>query len=196
MDSDREPRIERRGRPDRRRRPANPWGAFLGRRCRRHHRRATDAHRSIFADRYSARDFLLIVLLLVMTIADGLITLDLLDAECEEANPLMSYLLERGHMAFVLGKYILTAVGLPFVIAFKDYRLFRTRFRVGYVLPVFVALYLLLLSYQAVLMRGRDYIPSPRDPARSNRPAASTGARWNGPTPGANAPRTSGGGMP
>ena len=44
----------------------------------------------------------------------------------------MAHLLGRGHHAFLAGKYILTAAGLPFLVVFKNYRLFGTRFRVGY----------------------------------------------------------------
>jgi hypothetical protein len=167
----REPFVERRGRPDRRNRPTSPWDVFLGRRRRRYYRRATDDRRLVFVDRSSAWVFLLILLLLVMTIADGLITLDLLETGCEEANPLMRYLIERGQMAFLLGKYILTAIGLPFLIAFKNHRLFRTRFRVGYIIPVFVSLYFVVLYYQMGLIRERDYFQQVRTLAQSSRPS-------------------------
>ncbi len=167
-----EPRVERRNRPDRRDRPTSPWDALFGRRRRGRHRRATDDRRLVFVDRSSAWVFLLILLLLIMTIVDGLITLDLLDTGCEEANPLMRYLLERGQMAFLLGKYILTAIGLPFLIAFKNHRLFRTRFRVGYLIPAFVSLYFLLLYYQVGLIRERDYFQHLRTLDLSSGPAA------------------------
>jgi hypothetical protein len=166
-----EPRVERRNRSDRRDRQTSPWDAFFGRRRRGRHRRATDDRRLVFVDRSSVWVFLLILLLLIMTIVDGLITLDLLDADCEEANPVMKYLLERGSMAFLLGKYVLTAIGLPFLIAFKNHRLFRTRFRVGYLIPVFVSLYFLLLYYQVGLIRERDYFQHLRTLDRSNGPA-------------------------
>jgi hypothetical protein len=171
QDPERAPLVERRGLPDRRNRPTSPWDVFLGRRRRRYYRRATDDRRHVFVDRSSAWVFLLILLLLIMTIADGLITLDLLETGCEEANPLMRYLIEHGHMAFLLGKYILTAIGLPFLIAFKNHRLFRTGFRVGYLIPVFVSLYFLLLYYQVGLIREREYIQQFRTLAQSSRPS-------------------------
>ena len=94
----------------------------------------------------------MVVLLLTLTIVDGVITLLLLDAGCKEANPVMSYLLRKGHVHFILGKYILTAVGLPFLLMFKNFRLFRSGFRAGYLLPVFVGLYVVLLGYQLWLL--------------------------------------------
>jgi hypothetical protein len=73
-------------------------------------------------------------------------------AECEEANPVMRYVMSKGNEAFMLGKYVLTAAGLPVLLIFKNFYLFRTRFRVGYLLPIFVAMYVALLSYEAWLL--------------------------------------------
>jgi hypothetical protein len=190
-----QPRVERRNRTDRRDRPTSPWDAFFGRRRRGGYRRATDDRRLVFVDRSPAWVFLLILLLLIMTIVDGLITLDLLESDCEEANPLMKYLLERGNMAFLLGKYVLTAIGLPFLIAFKNHRLFRTRFRVGYLIPVFVSLYFLLLYYQLGLIREREYFQQLRTVDRSSRPAGRSNAPSAAPEP-ASSPRAGEGAVP
>ena len=100
----------------------------------------------------------MVLLLLGMTIADGLITLDLIENECEEVNPVMRWLLDQGHVPFLAGKYVLTASGLPFLVAFENRPLFRTRFRTGYVLPIFVTLYMLLLYYQVGMLREREYL--------------------------------------
>ncbi len=140
--------------PDRRKRPTSPWDAlrFGGRRMRA---RRTEEHcRHYFVDRFSGAMFALVVGLLVFTLVDGVITLHLLDADCEEMNPVMEYLLGKGLMPFLFGKYILTAAGLPLLLVFKNYYLFRTPFRVGYLIPVFVGLYLILLGYQVSLLQG------------------------------------------
>ena len=89
-------------------------------------------------------------------------TLLLLGTGCEEINPAMGYLLRRGPLHFLLGKYALTTAGLPFLLIFRNFHLFRTRFRVGYLIPVFVGLYLILLGYQIALMNAPD------DPIRSD----------------------------
>jgi hypothetical protein len=142
------------GRTDRRRRPTSPWDALRQRgrrvRARRDHERDLDH----FVDRIDGRTFFLAVLLLVLTLTDGAITLLLLDAGCEEINPAMSYLLSRGPLYFLLGKYALTTAGLPFLLIFRHFTLFRTRLRVGHLLPVFVAMYLVLLGYQFALMQA------------------------------------------
>ena len=43
-------------------------------------------------------------------------------------------------------------VGLPLLLIFKNYYLFGTRFRVGYLIPLIVVMYLVLIGYQLVLM--------------------------------------------
>lgn len=143
---------ETRVRRDRRRRPTSPWDAFRpgGRRIR--NRRIEERQQPYFVDQLDPPTFILAVLLLVLTIVDGTITLLLLGADCEELNPAMGYLLQRGPLYFLLGKYALTIAGLPFLLIFRNFTLFRSRFRVGYLLAVFVALYLVLLGYQIALM--------------------------------------------
>jgi hypothetical protein len=137
-----------RDRPDRRKRPTSPLGALRTTGRRKAPRRGEDRAGNYFVDRFDAVTLAMIVGLLGLTITDGVLTIELLDRNSEEINPLMAHLLGRGHHAFLAGKYILTAAGLPFLVVFKNYRLFRTRIRIGYLFPAFITLYLLLLSYQ------------------------------------------------
>lgn len=111
-------------------------------------RRAGEKARPYLVDRVSWPVFVLAVLLLVLTLVDGLITVELLDHGCEEANPVMRFLLERGTWAFFAGKYLLTAVFLPVALVMNQYRLFGTRFRVGHFIPIVAGLYLILIAYQ------------------------------------------------
>ena len=136
---------------DRRRKPTSVWAAFRpgGRRTRQ--RRREEHRQPYFVDRFPPTTFLLILVLLFSTVADGVMTVLLLDADCAELNPLMGYLLKQGLGPFFLGKYALTVAGLPFLLVFKNHYLFRTRFRVGYLIPVFVLLYACLLAYQLYL---------------------------------------------
>jgi Domain of unknown function (DUF5658) len=147
-------RTEFRG-PDRRRRPTRPWDVFLGYRRRQASRRAEDDAKPQFADRFPRSSFWFAVLLLVLTIADGVITLVLLDSGCEEVNPLMRYFLRQGPMAFLWGKYLITAAFIPLTLSLNRSLVFGRRFRVGDLLPVFVLLYLALILYQLTLLKLR-----------------------------------------
>ena len=106
-----------------------------------------------FVDRFGATTLALIVALLGLTIADGVLTIELLDLNSEEVNPIMAHLLGRGAFDFLMGKYILTAAGLPLLVVYQHYPLFRSRFRVGWLLPLFVGLYLVLLFHQWNLLQ-------------------------------------------
>ncbi len=111
-------------------------------------RREEERRGAYFVDRFDAMTLAMIVSLLALTILDGVLTIELLDTNSEEVNPFMAHLLTRGNNAFFLGKYLLTALGLPFIVVFKYYPMFGTRFRVGFLIPVFVGLYLALVFYQ------------------------------------------------
>jgi hypothetical protein len=141
-----------RDRTDRRKRPTSPLDAlrWVGR--RKAPRREADRDGDYFVDRFDAATLAMIVGLLGLTLADGVLTIELLDRNSEEIDPLMAELLGRGHHAFLCGKYVLTAAGLPFLVVFKNYRLFGSRIRTGYLFPAFIGLYLLLLSYQWTLL--------------------------------------------
>jgi NADH:ubiquinone oxidoreductase subunit 2 (subunit N) len=140
--------------PDRRKEQTRVWGAFPPAGWRMRARRAAEHCRPYFVDRFSATLFLAIIAVLIFCVVDAVLTLELLHRGSEEFNPLMGCLLQHGVRPFLVGKYVLTAVGLPLLLIFKNYYLFGTRFRVGYLLLVIVALYLILITYQAILIVG------------------------------------------
>jgi putative copper export protein len=140
--------FDRRQQSDRREEPTPPWGAFPLAGWRLNARRASEHGRQYFVDRFSAPVFVLIVVILISSMVDAVLTLDLIDEGEQEVNPVMSCLLERGVLCFLVGKYALTAVGLPLLLIFKNHYLFGTRFRVGYLIHLIVFLYLILIAYQ------------------------------------------------
>ena len=88
-----------------------------------------------------------------MTVADSLIY----PKESDSTYPYT----DTGDREFLLGKYVLTAAGLPFLIVYKHHPLFGTRFRAGWLLHVFVSLYLVLMCYQWMLLHaGRPGPPA------------------------------------
>jgi hypothetical protein len=152
---------DRRGRTDRRTLPTLPLDALRLSGRRTWPRREEERRGAFFVDRFDAMTLAMIVSLLALTIVDGVLTIELLDMNSEEVNPFMAHLLTRGNSAFLLGKYILTATGLPFIVVFKQYPMFGTRFRVGFLIPVFVSLYLALAFYQWRLIAiGRGESPA------------------------------------
>jgi hypothetical protein len=121
---------------------------------RRWCRRAEDAERHAVVDRHGPLMRTLVVAILLLTILDGLLTLLLIDSHHDEANPLMAQLLARGAIWFVFGKFALTALCLPPLLIWKNHRLFGTPFRVKYLIPLIVVLYLALTSVQVWFVGG------------------------------------------
>jgi hypothetical protein len=141
-----------RGKPDRRRQPTPLW-AVLGLNGRRMRcRRAAEHAQPYFVDRFPPVLLLAIMLLIFASILDGVITLQIIQAGGDEVNPVMDRLLDHGAEPFLLGKYLLTVAGLPLLLIFRNYFLFGTRLRVGHLIPVFVGLYAVLLTYQCCLI--------------------------------------------
>ena len=116
------------------------------------HRRAGEHRRPYFVDRFSPAMLLVVLMLVLASMVDAILTVRVLQAGGDEINPVMDHLLNRGILPFVLGKYLLTVAGLPLLLIFKNHYLFGTRVRVGYLIPVIVALYLVLIGYQIVLI--------------------------------------------
>jgi hypothetical protein len=163
-DRDAGPEARFRASTDRRRRPTGPLDAFRRTGRRGAVRRRDERRGAYFLDRFDALTLAIIVGLLGLTLVDGVLTVELLDVNSEEINPLMRHLLDRGHGAFFIGKYVLTATGLPLLLVYKNYRMFGTRFRVGYLLPLFLSLYLLLAAYQVHLL-NLGHVPPPAAPS-------------------------------
>jgi hypothetical protein len=86
--------------------------------------------------------------LLVLTLVDGVLTLRLVDSHHGEANPLMAHLMRRGAAWFLIGKYVLTAAMVPWLVIWKNHRMFGTRVRVKHLIPMLVGLYVLLTGLQ------------------------------------------------
>ncbi len=120
-------------------------------------RRAERDGTPYLVERGSAAMLFMAIMLLLMTIVDGVITVALLDRGCEEANPIMAVLLKHGTTTFFVGKYLLTAAFLPVALIADRYRLFGTRLRVGHVMPILVGLYVILLAYQYSLWQHPNF---------------------------------------
>jgi hypothetical protein len=146
--------VNRRQLPDRRQSPTSPWDALPPAGLRMRARRAEEHRRVHYCDRFSVVMLALVVTLLAASITDAAFTVRLVAIGCTEVNPLMGRLLDRGVLPFFIVKYLLTALGLPVLLVFKNHYLFGTRFRVGYVIPVLVSMYLVLIAYQLHLLDG------------------------------------------
>jgi hypothetical protein len=151
----RESGAERRSQPDRREKPTSPWAALPPAGDRMRNRRGEEHRQPYFTDRFSPVIFAGVLMLIAATFVDAGLTVYVLHRGGCEVNPLMQRLLSRSVEAFVIGKYLLTVIGLPVLLIFRNYYLFGTQLRVGHLIPVSVALYAVLIGYQVILIEQR-----------------------------------------
>jgi hypothetical protein len=139
--------------PDRRESPTGPWSALPPAGMRAKNRRADEHRQPYFVDRFSAAMFIVILFLIFASLADAILTIQLLEAGGDEINPLLNHALNHGVSIFLFVKYVLTVGGLPVLLIFKNHYLFGTPVRVGHLLPFAVLLYAILIGYQLALMQ-------------------------------------------
>lgn len=149
--------VEWRALSDRRREPTGPWAAMPPAGRRMQNRRAADRRQIYFVDRFTPAVLGVVLLLVIASLADAVLTIHLLNAGGKEINPLMGRLLQYGSLPFLLVKYALTVGGLPLLLIFKNYYFFGTRLRVGHLIPLALLAYAFLLGYQLVLCTYVQY---------------------------------------
>ena len=159
---------EKRPQTDRRQEPTSPWAAFSWGGQRLRYRRAAEHLREYYVDRFPVLTLAFVVLLLALSILDAVITICLLEDGYHELNPVLSHLLNKGLLPFLLGKYALTATGLPLLLLLKNHFMFGTRLRVSYLIPIFVGAYVVLLSYQLGLLHARASLEEGRQSSVTN----------------------------
>ena len=83
---------------------------------------------------------------------DVFATLALLQKGSIELNPVMAKLIETDVQLFFTVKYIATALGVFLLLSYKRFRLFRKNINSLHALYGFMAVYLMLVTYQVVLL--------------------------------------------
>ena len=145
--------LENRRRSERRRFGLYTWvyGALRAR--RRAPRRIEDSSGWI-ADHHEPHRMATVLLILLLSWADAMLTLTLLERGAVEINPFMALLIEADLLLFGAVKMALTGAGLVVLVALANFHVFG-RLRVAYLLHMFLPLYLALFLYELALLTGR-----------------------------------------
>ena len=117
---------------------------------RRTGRRDSDDHRPII-DWHGPGLLASAILVLVLCVADALLTLWLMTNGAIEANPLMAPLVGGDAQRFAITKLALTGGGLVTLVALANFRIFRG-LRVGTLVHTILFAYLVLVSYELALV--------------------------------------------
>lgn len=140
----------RRSDPDRRRRLF--WSLIYGglRPRRRDGRRVGDLFQPI-VDWHGPGLFASAFLVLVLCVIDALLTVQLLSAGADEANPVMALYTEGDGHRFAAMKLFLTGAGLLVLVAMARFRVFRI-LRVATLVHGVLAGYAVLVAYELLLV--------------------------------------------
>ena len=95
-----------------------------------------EMQRACIDETHSPKTLAVILLIILLSITDAYLTLDLIDRGAVELNPIMAYYLNHGALAFFGMKYLLTCASIIIILIIKDLYLFRTKVK-GKVLFVF-----------------------------------------------------------
>ena len=112
-------------------------------------RRNDDRRKHIFVDLYDTRLFIAIFALLILNVLDGFLTLLLVSENIiAEANPVMAFCLDYGHVPFFWVKYALMAVSVLIFCIFKGFKLSRISLVCSIMLYTSVLIYELRIVYE------------------------------------------------
>jgi hypothetical protein len=95
-----------------------------------------EMQRASVCETHSPKTLAVILLIILLSITDAYLTLDLINRGAVELNPIMAYYLNHGALAFFAMKYLLTCASVIVILVIKDLYLFRTRVQ-GKILFVF-----------------------------------------------------------
>jgi hypothetical protein len=93
----------------------------------------------------------LAVIILMLSVTDAFLTLNLIGKGAHEANPIMDYLLQRTPTLFATFKMALTGGGIVVLVALARARIFRI-IRISKIIHWCLIGYLALITYEAWLL--------------------------------------------
>lgn len=119
---------------------------------RKNIRRREDKQKFFFVDQYNAFYFSAIVIILVLSAADALLTLFLINNGAIELNPIMAFYIQVGPYWFFATKYALTSVGVFTLLIFRYIYIKPFKIPTGSMLYFFVAVFITIVSWQFYLI--------------------------------------------
>ena len=140
---------EKRTGAERRKKPTPLFNRFAFRGRRMHSRREEDAQ-DYYVDRYAYKYMFWILGIVVFSILDAFLTLNLLQGGGIELNPFMSVLIDKNATLFMVVKISITALCILFLLTHKNFR-FYGRIRMDYFIYTVFSLYVILIFYEVYL---------------------------------------------
>lgn len=100
---------------------------------------------------FSGKKLFVLFAVLLLSLADGMLTMSLLDKGAWEANPLMRFALSVSREFFLILKYFLTVSGVLFLLHMGDKKVFNQRISLEEIAGLFIVFYEGLIIYEITL---------------------------------------------
>jgi len=142
---------EQRYGPDRRRKKIPPIKYLLFGGSRKNIRRKEDRKKFIIVDTYSIWISVSVLIILILSLADGFFTLYLTGNGAKETNPIMGRFLEYSPWAFIFIKFLATSFGLICLLIINNLYIRPSSMRVRNLFPALIVVYLMVMSWHLVL---------------------------------------------
>jgi hypothetical protein len=115
-------------------------------------RRMEDRQSPVLIDRHSPRTFIVILFIIILSVLDAILTLNLVDLGASELNPIMAYYLGHGPLTFFWVKYLLTSAAVLILLFIKNIQLFNTRFQAKILFILVLVPYALVIQWELYLL--------------------------------------------
>lgn len=114
-------------------------------------RRQDDKYKISYFDQYSSAIFVAIVLILLLSIIDALLTLFLIDRGASEINPIMAYFLKFGPFTFMSVKYFLTCYSVIILLIFNNIFLRKIKIYTRSLFSYAIGMFMIVIGWELFL---------------------------------------------
>jgi hypothetical protein len=90
--------------------------------------------------------------IIVLSIVDAYLTLDLVSRGADELNPIMAYYLEKSPLTFFTVKYLMTCAAIIVILSVKEIHIFGSKLRGQVLFAFFILALALVVQWQLVLL--------------------------------------------
>jgi hypothetical protein len=115
-------------------------------------RRSSDQNRVVYFDRYKPNLFRVTVAILVLSVADAILTVNLIGLGAIEINPVMDYYLTLGPHTFLAVKYVLTSLSVFILVIYSNSTLKNGRFPIRSFFPWIITALASVVVWEIYLM--------------------------------------------
>ncbi len=119
--------------------------------ARTHHRRNSDQNSFNYLDRHEPHLLLISIAVILFSLLDAFLTLEILGAGGVELNYFANKLIGLGLYGFIFSKYIITALGMVILVLHKHYQVYYG-LQVRHIIYGIVAIYTMLIFYEVIIV--------------------------------------------